>query len=374
MSRLSPHCPQLPEATRVWKNEEGVHQLRPLKTAAAWPAEPWRVGGGSLKTVARNLPNLTKTINSEKLNAPCTHALQRKRRRRSRNPDAPAQGQARRGGAAVARKGGSAMPSEEKAPARGASPTADALQRHRGHAALQTRSARGRGRRRRPAPPEASRADAACTCGEEPAGPAARAAPPLAPCSAPNHKRQRDTARSVCDGALREDGKPAGKGGDSPVTGSAQAGRRAARRRAATVARRPSRESEDGEEAAGQSAAPQAAPGERGGAQEPRQQERQADTRGRPPPPETGEQGPGQQWADGKGAPHPPRPKESRTAARRVSFSHPRHPAFPGGLPPKYNQARPCLASRADGIGPVHRGTAVGELLVSDGVIQSKEY
>lgn len=140
MSRLSPHCPQLPEATRVWKNEEGVRQLRPLKTAAAWPAEPWQAGGGSLKTVARNLPNLTKTINSEKLNAPCTHALQRKRRRRSRNPDAPAQGQARRGGAAVARKGGSAMPSEEKAPAWGASPTADALQRHRGHAALPRRA------------------------------------------------------------------------------------------------------------------------------------------------------------------------------------------------------------------------------------------
>lgn len=48
MSRLSPHCPQLPEATRVWKNEEGVRQLRPLKTAAAWPAEPWRAAGGGL--------------------------------------------------------------------------------------------------------------------------------------------------------------------------------------------------------------------------------------------------------------------------------------------------------------------------------------
>lgn len=369
MSRLSPQGPQLPEATRVWKNEEGVRQLQPLKTAAAWPAEPWQAGGGVFKNSGQKSSKLNKNYKLRKTQRTLHTRTPKKTTAKESEPrcPGPGAGEARRGSRGEEGRLGDAFRGE------GAGPGGLA-HRRRPSTAQGPRRARGRGRRRRPALQEASRADAACACGEEPAGPAARAAPPLAPCSAPNHKRQRDTARSVCDGALREDGKPAGKGGDSPVTGSAQAGRRAARRRAATVARRPSRESEDGEEAAGQSAVPQAAPGERGGAREPRQQERQADTRGRPPPPETGEQGPGQQWADGKGAPHPPRPKESRTAARRVSFSHPRHPAFPGGLPPKYNQARPCLASRADGIGPVHRGTAVGELLVSDGVIQSKEY
>lgn len=99
MSRLSPHCPQLPEATRVWKNEEGVRQLRPLKTAAAWPAEPWRAAGGVFKNSGQKSSKLNKNYKLRKTQRTLHTRTPKKTTAKESEPrcPGPGAGEARRG-------------------------------------------------------------------------------------------------------------------------------------------------------------------------------------------------------------------------------------------------------------------------------------